>query len=72
MNLGLLLAIARLLQLPLTHSTRSGAIREGRSRQVVLWAGARAHHIVGLDKVPAAGIPGETGLTLFGVLDAAR
>jgi hypothetical protein len=72
MSLGLLLAIARLLQLPLTHSTRIGAIREGRSRQVVLWAGARARHIVGMDKVPEAGIPGETGLILFGVLDAVR
>ncbi len=59
MNLGLLLAITRLLQLPLTHSTRIGAIREGRSRQVVLWAGARARKITGLDEWSTAGTPGE-------------
>jgi S1-C subfamily serine protease len=70
MNLGLLLAIARLPELPSTHRATAGTFSESRSRRVVLWAGARARNIVGLDEASAAGTPGEAGVILFSVTDA--
>jgi len=59
MNLGLLLANTRQPELLLTHCTTVSAISEGRSRQAVLWAGAKARHIVGLDEASAAETRGE-------------
>jgi hypothetical protein len=59
MNLGLLLAMARLPELPSTYRAVAGAISEGRSRQAVLWAGAKARHIVALDEASAAKTRGE-------------
>jgi len=59
MNLVLPPAIASLPELPLTNSTRVGAISDSRSRQAALWAGARARKIIGLDEVSAAGTRGE-------------
>ncbi|MGB8029933.1 MAG: PDZ domain-containing protein [Terracidiphilus sp.] len=72
MNLGLLLTIARPSELLSTHSTRVGVISESQSRQVVLWAGAKARKIIGLDEVSAAGTPGETGVILLSVPDASE
>ena len=72
MNLGLLPANARLPGLPSTYRAVAGAFSESRSRQVVLWAGARARKIIGLDELSTAGTPGETGVILFGVPDAAK
>jgi hypothetical protein len=46
--------MARLPELLLAHCTKVGAISEGRSGQVVLWAGAKARHIVALDEASAA------------------
>ncbi|MGD0471023.1 MAG: hypothetical protein ABSA54_21820 [Terriglobales bacterium] len=72
MNLGLLPANARLPGLPSTYRAVAGAFSEGRRRQVVLWTGARARKIIGLDKRSTAGTPGETGVILLSVPDAAR
>jgi S1-C subfamily serine protease len=72
MNLGFLLALARLPELPSTHRATAGAFSESRSRRVVLWAGARACNIVGLDEASAAGTPGEAGVILLSVPDASE
>jgi hypothetical protein len=72
MNLGLLPANARLPELPSTYRAVAGAFSEGRRRQVVLWAGARARKIIGLDERSTAGTPGETGVILFRVPGVAK
>jgi hypothetical protein len=72
MNLGLLLAKARLPELPSTLSAMAGAFSGSRSRQVVLWAGARAHKIIGLDELSTAGTQGETGVILSCVPGTAK
>jgi hypothetical protein len=59
MNLGFLPANARLPELPSTYRAVAGAFSERRRRQVVLWAGARARKITGLDEWSTAGTPGE-------------
>jgi hypothetical protein len=72
MNVGFLPAIARLPEPPSTYRAVAGAFSESRSRQVVLWAGARARKIIGLDELSTAGTPGETGVILFSVPGAAK
>ena len=59
-------AIARTPELP---AAKGGSVTldSTRSREIVVWEGARVRNIVGLDEVSAAGTPGETGVT---VLDA--
>ena len=60
-------AIARTPELPSAEGTRPVTLDSTRSRDAVMWEGARVRNIAGLDEVSAAGTPGETGVT---VLDA--
>ena len=60
-------AIARTPELPSAEGARPVTLDSTRSREVVMWEGARVRNIAGLDEVSAAGTPGETGVT---VLDA--
>jgi hypothetical protein len=72
MNLGLLPAMARLPELPSTHSAGVGAFSRSRSRQVVLRVGARARKISRLDELSTAGTPGESGVILSSVPGIAK
>ncbi len=59
-------AIARQPELPSSLSPDAPSTLQGtRSRQAVVWAGAKARNIVGMGEVSAAGTPGETGVILL-------
>jgi len=62
-------AIARQPVMPLRSSDTTPTLRETRSREVAVWAGAKVRNIVGLGEVSAAGSPGETGVILLEVPD---
>ena len=60
-------AIARTPELPSSIGPRPVTLNSSRSRAVVMWKGAKARNIVGLDEVSAMGTPSETGVLLLDV-----